>query len=1187
MMAEAEWELSKENVQPLKQGRVVSTLQGLLTHDGPSHMSIQEQKQAFEAEIRFYSGDDPLDVWDRYIKWKEQMFPNGGSDSNLTALLKRALEVFIKDQRYYNDFRYVSHWLKFVDCCVEPLEIFNFLKSTGIGVSYAAVYIAWAERYELLGNNKKADAVLQEGIQLKAEPLEKLLHHHRHFQARVAKQVMLDINEGVDKDSFPDTELQRTTLGELKGHGRKKIITPVSRVGSSMSSQKQGLQLHVPPPQQQGCSFKVFSEDGLSNPSRDQRMPAPQPQAALPSSTAKENELEPGPWNTARVHQHPSVPSVPYSQLLSASKPNFQLFVDESAQPATVTTRTIEPWFTPVLSSRKPSEAVNPFIRLQAQDCEEEQKQKSMYLKEKVNAGLCEFSFEELRAEEFKKKYKRSTQEQEQKLCELKQQSEEMERLIQMAQRRLENQQASLNPQSQPAEREITNPTSMLGACNQSIHTDQNVSSHVAFPERCQSHIQNITSHQPSYSGFTSNPLVPESELSQVKVEEMQRNEGFNDQALKVKSSHPSNFTPNCRTSTIMGANCIKNYQPTTSGDQHTLSGNPSLQLVQPSPTLYTKEAMDAINDMFQVSVTSSRAENESQLQSLFTIPCAHNDKDLEFEARFMNSGKGEDQCKSTSVLLPSSFGLGSVPFTIFDESEESENKSSTKQLQTGVRRPLSGVLSSHRIIPVETSVAQCVDLDGIEPLNEDLIVSSDLPNKTLGPYPENTCDFARAAHLASTPFHCNRLNEDQESAVKWDSINASKSAFSSLSPLKESLFDQPLHLKKLSPIQEASDEDGQSSAATTSSAVSSSSSMGGLSTMRDLNLCEKLDLGQSTSCENFHVNVTSDDPWSKEVQKQLLGSLHKTLNSFPEFHVQSSPLPHPKDGSVLNLGSETFKIKQAVGREQCRRFYGSSTSSLVCNAIIKVDSHTVPWDFYINQQLKERLGSQFSNYFSSKCSCYLFEDGCVTVDWNMNCKTIQDLLQGLSTLQVELTLFLTLDLLALVEQLHQAEIVHGDVQPETLFLGDWFCKPSTSCVNIAGMVKLVDFTHSLDLRQLSDVASFAGFPMVQSLHTKEVLSECSSVYQIDLLGVANTVHLLLFGEQLNICKKNTQWVLTSFRENLPYSKLWATFFEKILNPGEMSSVHILKELRQAMKDAIEPEYTALYNAAIVQSLEL
>ena len=44
-------------------------------------------------------------------------------------------------------------------------------------------------------------------------------------------------------------------------------------------------------------------------------------------------------------------------------------------------------------------------------------------------------------------------------------------------------------------------------------------------------------------------------------------------------------------------------------------------------------------------------------------------------------------------------------------------------------------------------------EFTGIEPLSEDAIITG-FGNITICPNPEDTCDFARAAHFVSTPFH-------------------------------------------------------------------------------------------------------------------------------------------------------------------------------------------------------------------------------------------------------------------------------------------------------------------------------------------------------------------------------------------------------------------------------------------------
>ncbi|MGH0177141.1 UNVERIFIED_CONTAM: hypothetical protein FKN15_006947 [Acipenser sinensis] len=50
-----EWELCKENVQPLKQGRAISTLQEALTQEGTSHIAIEQQRQYVSSPVKLFS----------------------------------------------------------------------------------------------------------------------------------------------------------------------------------------------------------------------------------------------------------------------------------------------------------------------------------------------------------------------------------------------------------------------------------------------------------------------------------------------------------------------------------------------------------------------------------------------------------------------------------------------------------------------------------------------------------------------------------------------------------------------------------------------------------------------------------------------------------------------------------------------------------------------------------------------------------------------------------------------------------------------------------------------------------------------------------------------------------------------------------------------------------------------------
>ncbi|KAG9336547.1 hypothetical protein JZ751_002894 [Albula glossodonta] len=427
---EAEWELCKENIQPLRQGRAISALHQALNQqqEGSSYAAIQQHKQAFESELRMYNGDDPLDVWDRYIRWTQQTYPQGGKESNLSVLLERAVMRFADEKSYYNDIRYVNLWIKFAENSTDPLDFYTYMHGQGIGVMQAAFYIAWSEEFEKRGNSKRADSIYQEGIKCGAEPCDKLQQYHKSFQARVSRQVMLNMADGVGEEESPEPELpQRTSLVDLKYRGKKKAVVPINRTGSSVSHHSRGLNLQLPATTHNGQNSRimVFDENKAAAPGPFQ--PRPEQRMAPPVSRAKENELVPEKWTNVKMPQKSRYGD---SVVVPPSKPNFQPYVEESDQPPAVTPCKINPAVNTVLSARKPSKEENPLERLQEQQQQQvagQTHEQSMYCKELLFSGATEFSFEELRAERYRKK---AAQEMEDKVTELRRVKDELRRQI-------------------------------------------------------------------------------------------------------------------------------------------------------------------------------------------------------------------------------------------------------------------------------------------------------------------------------------------------------------------------------------------------------------------------------------------------------------------------------------------------------------------------------------------------------------------------------------------------------------------------------------------------------------------------------------------------------------------------------------------------------------------------------------
>uniref|UniRef100_A0A672TNQ8 BUB1 mitotic checkpoint serine/threonine kinase B n=1 Tax=Strigops habroptila TaxID=2489341 RepID=A0A672TNQ8_STRHB len=828
-----EWELSKENVQPLRQGRVMSTLQEALAQQETSiHTAVQLKKQEFESEIRFYSGDDPLDVWDRYIKWTEQTFPQGGKESNLAAILERAVKALNEQKRYYKDPRYLNLWLKFGNYCNEPLDLYSYLHSQEIGTTLALLYITWAEVLEARGSFKKADLIFQEGLQRKAEPLDRLQSHHRQFQTRVSRQTLLGLEETSDEKEtglLGTAEPQRTSLADLKGRGKKKVRAPISRVGDALRATNQTRSFQTPASQQlsNNPGFAVFDENSASGP--EIPVLTPQPWTAPPAPRAKENELSAGPWNSGRVRSLKVRPrsSVNSGPEVSYPLPSFTPYVEESAQLQVMTPCKIEPSINRVLSARKPEKEEDPLQRVQNhQQDTQEKKEMMMYCKDKVYAGVEEFSLEEIRAEIYRKKAKK----------------------------------------------------------------------------------------------------------------------------------------------------------------------------------------------------------------------------------------KAEGIC-----------------------SADHAQKSARRPL--AVRKPSDSLTANENVSPEASD-----ELNGIEPLAEDAIVTGSYKNQTICANPEDTCDFVRAAHLASTPFHgvvAQRIPDPgfSQSVLKENCPEAKSTPPNQEMLVCEGVYSEALCVNKLSPIMEASLEDTHSSGGSVSSG-SSLSSVTQISTMKYLHIPQKLELAQS----------------------------------------------------------------------------------------LPVYSQPIPWDFYITLQLQERLNADFDQNFSENCCCYLFQDGCAVLHRDINRFTLGDVIRGCKTITEEFILLVVYNLLGVVEKLHKAEIVHGDLSPDVFFLGDRICDPFAN-EEMMRALKIVDFSHSLDLRLQSRVSLSNSFPISQTPHGQQLLAKSALPYQVDLVAIADIVHLMLFGDHIQVYHENSIWKISQNVSKTFDSDFWSKLLGRIVNADGKSTVPLLRELREEISDMFDSSF--------------
>ncbi|XP_032440735.1 mitotic checkpoint serine/threonine-protein kinase BUB1 isoform X1 [Xiphophorus hellerii] len=146
-------------------------------------MDIASYLRCFEESLASYSGDDPLDPWDRFVDFLEQRQPAGGS-SEMSVVFNALVQRFLNVDQYANDVRYVNYCIRCASYCADPATLYAHVFSRGVGSRTAALYLAWARHFEQKGMKDQADAVYLKALENQAQPADTLLHEYRQFQSR-------------------------------------------------------------------------------------------------------------------------------------------------------------------------------------------------------------------------------------------------------------------------------------------------------------------------------------------------------------------------------------------------------------------------------------------------------------------------------------------------------------------------------------------------------------------------------------------------------------------------------------------------------------------------------------------------------------------------------------------------------------------------------------------------------------------------------------------------------------------------------------------------------------------------------------------------------------------------------------------------------------------------------------------
>lgn len=1146
-----EWELSKENVLPKKNGRSVSQLVSALQPQGDHQIQLRALKHKFEEELRAYSGDDPLDVWYRYISWIEENYPKGGK-KDLSSILTSCMKAFCEEEKYKNDARYVDIWIKFAILYDTPELMYEHMRDKGIGCQCAALYEAWASYLELLGNTKKADAIFAEGLRRKAEPFDVLQKRHQEFQNRTVLSMM-------KQSTIADDNPLRVTSGDLENRvaftgletkGKKKEVPSIrpGQMGLVKTDVRVPLSGKVQKPQK-SSKFQIYSDENQptggaifpdSGANEYQRLP-------VQSAVNRENSKIPGPWTKNKITQKKSFPV--------AQMAPFEVQRDGSSE--IMTPKKAPEIDSQVLSVRKPEKdgsSQQHYSNPMPPVSEANSFQKTMYCKDKIYAGCEEYSFEELRALRWRRKEQEKAK---QAIEEMNRRLMEEQQQILLKNRELMQQQKLMQEEMQQTEKEIAKNLHVL----QSKYQEKSLEL---------SQLQTLINTSENATGLSVNCSSRDANVEKNQAAGDAVNNSVNRSGFLTTSLNNSNMkTPEYSRNSSQSSS----FQTGSNSSLHSKKvGKKSLSA--PSPTVNTIEALQVVRGLYNASInlgkdsTIDDDQDNNPFDAFQEVPPKQTAAPVLSKAPFTiceDELQPIKQPPTSAVhdIQSNSMGAG---FQVFCDEPASdaleplilqENKMNVES-QEIFRLPMPDMneitlgfgLGNPQIQATTTSYS----LDGANnpPISNDVtnISEQSLPVKKLTSTP-----FHFASNMYSQPDFANM------STISGTTCASTENTIMIEQPTAKQTWEMSNKTAGLSPIKEGSTEGTHSSL--------------------ESRTLEPSQHSTHHATHHHSASVKSNmvtEPFSKTHQQKVLAYYAQSLEQLDNFHVMDQPVPSLSSNSEVSLGFWNGTIVKPIakgGNGQIFKLAVDSTFAVdqgIRHVAVKVQKPACMWEFYICNEILQRSKSlpspkDMSSCYMSVSDGFFYKDGSILIEQFYKYGTLLDLVNkqqadpGYGLMCESLAVYFLIELLTIVDHLHKCQIIHGDIKPDNIVLKS----KNSSCTDLRTpkLLTLIDYGESIDMTTYPEGTVFSGKVLTSSFQCVEMRTDRPWTYQTDLFGVLGAIHVVLFGKYMKIFNNQGKWQATSNFQRKWNVPLWKQLFHDFLNIPSCDKIPNLLTIRE------------------------
>ncbi|KAM9065287.1 mitotic checkpoint serine/threonine-protein kinase BUB1 [Sarcophilus harrisii] len=1087
----------------------------------------------FEAHVQSYRGDDPLDLWERYVQWTEENFAQ--NTEFLSTLLERLVKTFLDKKRYHNDPRFINCCVKFAEFNSEPHQFFEYIHSQGIGIKSSALYIAWAKHFEVQGDLQHANDVFHKGIQNQAEPTEILHQQYSLFQNRFTGTA-LPAQEPLRNSQILN---QLTTARSCQGNGDPTCIPKSqgslsSAVQSSTHNKESKIEQRI-----------IISKSGYS---------------VQQSSLASKSEIK-------------QICMYCKDKLICGDS---ELSFEELRAQKHMQIRKQKEWVNEDKEYLKRKEADAFEDQLLKQKMDELHKQ----LAEVMKTSQGNTAPLQGRSEAHP-------------VCVKSSESLPREPIGPYQAR---NHQPSVNPKDQklmassvvqlPAKTIPT--TSLLPRIHQNVNCPISVrpQSGTDFPlavcGKDASKVQEDPGEGQDYHQAQANknsmnimpdPFQKPSVSSHaLQLREPYMNKNTYDSRLytgpQVKAETPSAFGVS-----------TSHVTPNTSAGM--IQATPSR--VQPSPTVHTKEALGLIMNMFQetshpeVSVEEDKLSSLNQDDDIFKD---HSQKTLQPLGAW-----GVNDVPSVSPA-----------FSIFEDgSKENAGLTQPKNKTMGIRffgeRPTSRSASKSNEGFQSTEPLDDCTVWGVR-YNKTLAPS---PNSTrdftsaaqLASTPFNKISVDAWQALEDKE----NMIENDSAGITYDSCkekfvenskNQKLSIIQENDPESRFPVNVPLlpftHHGVVGAVTDGVEE-GLVACKLTENDVAMEVELQGSDEQPD-------NCTQSRPSESPHVqDLIVENPWDNDLIQKFLSRLSTPISSYPNAFEWDYKLPNIKLKSEIQLGPWLTYVDSFLGEGAFAHVYEATQWNMndtknKQKVMLKIQKPANPWEFYIGTKLRERLKPSMRHLFIQFDAAHFFHNGSVLVGDLYSYGTLLNAINLYKNtpekvMPQALVIYFTIKILHMIEQLHGCEIIHGDIKPDNFIIGERFLEQDNGIDDLSHGLALIDLGQSIDMTLFPKGTAFTARCETSGFQCVEMLCQKPWNYQTDYFGIAATAYCMLFGTYMKVKNDQGFWKPEGIFKRIPNSEMWNDFFHIMLNISDCRCLPSLESLREKLKAVFQKSYAS------------